>query len=403
MINFACTCGQRFSLEDVQAGDSIQCHNCLLLIDVPTLDQRGSLADDGTYALAPGTDEVDPAPAPPDAQPAPRYDPENGQLIEAMPMAAYEGTTFTGGHDDAGNKIPVAKISTSTLAYARQVPIVGRAMGGHLFSPALITHVNNGITVGFVFLASILMTPALLAWWCAFALPVIMAPIILGHFSLIIESVGIQEFDTLPRFGGNVDIMDDFVRPSIRTFFSWLVTYAPSWVLVGINLRHQDDRLLKCAVGAALITGFLTPAVMITITTGSSLMNLAPNRVLGMIKKCGSPYWTMATVWTVSFVQYAGGLFLLRRAVISVFGTFDRSSALLGCAMLLLAVIGMHYACWKMGMLYRRHVQEFPWLLQRYVRTTETIDPEVLAQQAKRRAANEARSKRFTQGHSPGI
>src|SRR5438067_531164 len=127
MIDFPCHCGQRFSVEDDQAGGTVQCPRCGLLNDVPTLEDLSSITEDGTYTLRPsqkprhdplpdmlrvlGRDRVDDEgfekdlrpsettfervgqadepsdtadPAQPGPRPAPRYDPITGELIRPL-------------------------------------------------------------------------------------------------------------------------------------------------------------------------------------------------------------------------------------------------------------------------------------------------------------------------------
>src|SRR5947209_12414663 len=51
MIDFACQCGQTFSMPQEKAGSEFQCPNCHRLVDVPTLNEMAGIKPDGTYRL----------------------------------------------------------------------------------------------------------------------------------------------------------------------------------------------------------------------------------------------------------------------------------------------------------------------------------------------------------------
>ena len=54
MIRFVCNCGNRLEVPEDQAGDSLQCPKCGLLVDVPTLSELQHFTEDGTYRMDTG-------------------------------------------------------------------------------------------------------------------------------------------------------------------------------------------------------------------------------------------------------------------------------------------------------------------------------------------------------------
>src|ERR1700733_10835921 len=113
MIDFTCLCGHPISVEDEQAGTSLQCTKCARLVSVPTLDDLKNLDADGTYTFgeryqapapqahlnvaskaamqeAGATDDIPMAEmiSAPDRV-APRYDPETGELVRAVELKAH--------------------------------------------------------------------------------------------------------------------------------------------------------------------------------------------------------------------------------------------------------------------------------------------------------------------------
>jgi hypothetical protein len=59
MIQFPCKCGFRFEVPSDQAGGLVQCPECGLLADVPSMNDVASLHPDGTFAFGSDTHVVD--------------------------------------------------------------------------------------------------------------------------------------------------------------------------------------------------------------------------------------------------------------------------------------------------------------------------------------------------------
>src|SRR3954452_208910 len=52
MIQFSCFCGHAFTVDDDQAGGTVQCPDCRKLNDIPMAGDLAGLGDDGTFNLS---------------------------------------------------------------------------------------------------------------------------------------------------------------------------------------------------------------------------------------------------------------------------------------------------------------------------------------------------------------
>ena len=58
---------------------------------------------------------------------------------------------------------------------------------------------------------------------------------------------------------------------------------------------------------------------------------------------------------------------------------FSRRSVTRTAALPLAAIILMHYFCWVLGIMYREHQPQFPWVLQHHTRREDLSPTERLA------------------------
>jgi hypothetical protein len=101
--------------------------------------------------------------------------------------------------------------------------------------------------------------------------------------------------------------------------------------------------------------------------------NLRPDRVITVIGRCGTRYFLIVGVWAVTVLMYSTGHWGTVAHAISL---MSRPGAVtlpvapwLAYSLLLGGIYLMHYFCWQVGLLYREHHGEFPWILQQHVRS----------------------------------
>lgn len=408
MITFPCHCGKSLEVPEELAGGLIQCPDCGKLNDVPTLDDLSHLRDDGTLELVdeeparpdPGQlarfvryygpkhdergEEIDLRPTPEEiaragaetaqqaVRVAPRYDPETGQLIR--PLEVKQDPT------QAAGPIPVAK---AALTYSTD-RVMHRLSPGRILLELLMP--VNALVMTFVYVAHVMIQalasiaagvilPVAFLLMCA-AVPLIV--FILSHYGNVVEDIGPDGRDELPRPLRNVNLWEDLWAPFGRmvlglglAFGPVLAVYLGQWAPEGMRLPAM------WTLGVAGI--IVLPALLITTLTSGTILNLRPDRVLGVMRACRGGYiaavigsflacplylWTLFGLFLVSDATYRANPWLRH---------LDHP-AITYCGMLLAVYFG-HWLCWQLGMLYRRHHEQFPWVLQRHIPTPRDRRP----------------------------
>jgi hypothetical protein len=418
VIEFPCTCGHRFRLEDDQAGTLIQCPQCRRLNDIPAHGELSQFLGDGTYKVDDPVDlrdsnEVaaelayvyqrghhdadgneidlrlnradiesiggDPIPLAPDAPPrqAPRYDPETGELITAHELK-----------DELAPKVDPASIPMAKAAinYATGETVHHnsflRALA-HLFSP-----LNVAVTFS-VFMVHVLLWPLLLVMYAGILYLILAVPVLVGmilaHYGNVIEDVGPFERDELPRPLRNVGWHEDIWSPFCNFFGSLAICYGPSAVLPLLVVRVPAFQPMAAAIGVlcGAMGTFFFPAVLLTLQTSGSSFNLRPDRVLALIGSCGAAYFFAVVLWTVTAAIYLWGFIGTSLALATVMHSSNLPAWLTSWSITVPALVAgiflMHYFCMCLGILYRLHYPSFQWVLQRHIPKKKTEPAESAA------------------------
>ena len=413
MIEFSCSCGHRFRLEDDEAGGLTQCPQCGLLRDVPRPDEMARLAEDGTYKVHGSSgpeledpkdvaelsyiyqrgprdaygNEIDlrttqadidavggmPIPIAPDLPPreqAPKYDPESGELIEPLDLKP-DGREYVNPA-----VIPMAR---ATINYASSATSTRPSFVGALFG--LLAPINLAVMFA-VFCMHAVLWPLIFVSFAGIFIIIVAIPVIgaliLAHYGNVIEDVGVFEKDELPRPMRDLGFYEDLWLPFCNVFGSILLCYVPCLFLPAAIVRVPG--LQTASVGLmALLAGlgtFFLPAVLLTLICGGTILNLRPDRVLGVINACGAGYFLAVVLWVVAAASYLWGWAGTSLALDMILHPSNQPVWLTSWAFALPALIAgiylMHAFCQWLGLLYRAHFDRFPWVLQRHVSSKRT-------------------------------
>jgi hypothetical protein len=416
MIRFACTCGKRLQVSDDQAGGSVQCPACGLLTDVPNFSDLQSFTEDGTYRLdadrgpfvddparldelgliyskdkrdAEGNEidlrtlpggqkfyadddqeagelELKPRePAAEDVTNRPKYDPETGELIKPLEVRKDPG------RDVDPASIPVAKAALNYAArdLSRRVSPVRVAV--ELFMPM------NLVVMFFIFAMHLFVATIFIAAWILFflwpALAVIQG-LIVSHYGNVIDDTARNEQEDLPRPLRNLDLYDDIWSPFVAMFGGFMIAFAVPALIVGSIAERSGLPIGPMAVAGGIVGTLLAPAVLLTTNTSGSVFNLRPDRLLKVIRVCGLHYLVVVVLFAVAWPIYLFGAVGVCFALLGTFlGSASRMDGpLVEWLLVMPALLGgiylMHWFCWYLGILYKAHHAEFPWVLQRYIR-----------------------------------
>ena len=413
MIRFACRCKHAFAVEDDLAGGMIQCPVCGRLNDVPTLDDLPNLTADGTYdvevdlpqdnpyrlaelnliyaksrrdaegdeidlrismdqfdapsgaAAAQDDDPLDVIPLKDDepaAKPSPpRYDPETGELIRPLELK----TDGEGEHPHPST-IPIAKLAP-TLPYASRGISPGRSrLTIELLMPAnaIVLFVVFVLHIGYQILALFparILTVVGVPLWVLF---IPLAMIYLAHYGNVIEDSGPAEYDDLQRPLRDFDLVDDIWWPLTRMLFVLFLCYGPSYVLLRGAGGGSELAALAALAFAALGT-LLYPAMALTVMTSGSLLNLRPDRLLGVMLASPLGYLVTVVLWVIAAPL----------TVLTIFGSkwlrsIDPGLAdalghpLLFVPLIAVAIYTGHLFYAHLGRTWRSLHDRFPWVLQ---------------------------------------
>jgi hypothetical protein len=403
MIRFPCHCSHVFEVADDMAGGLLQCPRCGRLNDVPSLGDLASLSPDGTYSIGEQTVGVspdtldklgrayartkvdaygreldlrgtlgDPADLGADQVPlelkdavrpgAPKYDPVTGELIRPMPLKQEQSAVAQ------QRDIPLA---TPVFKYAD--PDTDHVLGGSGILLRLFTATNVGV-MAFVFIGHLFLALlGLLALVAIVSIPVMlfMVFLLIGHYGNVIDETATEGRDELPRPLRDLRWHEDLWGPFFQVVLALGLSYGWSAAALFLNVDVRA-RLTLAAVGLAFGT-IVFPAVLLTATTSGTVLNLRPDRVLAVVRWLGWRYPVAVVWWALAISTYLLGVAGTIGTVFSLLspGLSGAWAVLLHYAVsfpvLLTGIYLMHGFCWFLGLQYRRHHHEFPWVLQRYV------------------------------------
>jgi hypothetical protein len=398
VIRFFCHCGHPFELDDSEAAGLVQCPHCGRLNDVPSLSDLESISDDGTYKVdaplvrpeatadlayvyqrakidAEGN-EIDlritradieavggePIPLAPDITPreaAPKYDPETGELIRPIEVKQSDDEPVD------PRSIPIAK---PALIYA--TPGMGRSSSMAWAFVQLFMPLNLAVMLA-VYVVHLLMMPLVLVVAAGFFIIVMAVPfmvcLLMAHYGNIVEDIGPNQRDELPRPLRDLGWYEDIWSPLVGVMGSLLICYGPMLLAIFAHISANAKFALLALLGG--VGTFFFPAVLLTLQTSGTSFNLRPDRVLKVINACGASYFINVVLWVAAVVIYTWGWLGTSLAIVKTYGQYAKLPNLLTSwsitmPMLVLGMFLMHYFCWCVGLLYRVYYAKFPWVFQ---------------------------------------
>ncbi|HWB52587.1 MAG TPA: hypothetical protein VG722_00275, partial [Tepidisphaeraceae bacterium] len=292
----------------------------------------------------------------------PKYDPVTGELVEPIKVA------------------PMAKQRAEAIPMARRV--VNYASGQQLSSHHSASRVllelfqpPNLIVMTFILIAHVIWEGLLVV--CSMFL--IFLPVLFlatgmffAHYAIVIEEVGVEERDELPRPLRHGELGADLWKPFIHFIGAFILCYWPAILAVG---RLADSPMRWPVFFALMVVGTIfLPAMLLTLTTSGSLWNLRPDRVVGVALRCGHRYIVAVLLFPVITLIYMVGalgshVVVLRHAVPKPGVQTWLGMPMVVYPLLVIGVYLMHYFCWYLGLMYRDFHDQFPWVLQRHIPT----------------------------------
>lgn len=295
---------------------------------------------------------------------APKYDPVTGELIEPLAVKPSQGPVEHGipevptlnyqkkeAHKDA-----TAQQAWGAMFRAGSLVVLGMVLLLHGLAAGMLIPVGMYMAIPFIFMLFLFMT-------------------LMAHYATVVEEVGVFDLDELPTPLRGASMWEDLLKPFGRFALAVAMCYGPGLIVFG-----KQAYLAGGALG--LLGTFLFPAVFLTTCTSGSIWNLRLDRVFGVIGQCGVGYVASALVWTLLAGLYplavmgtSGFAFAVGQGLVNPSGRFSIAlssaiySPLISWPLMAGAVCLMHLFCWHLGLLYRKHHEMFPWVLQRHIST----------------------------------
>jgi hypothetical protein len=386
-----------------QAGGTIQCPRCGRLNDIPLLDELPGLAEDGTirmddradrpevgriaeasrtFSRRPvGAEEIDLRPTldevkrvgdvgplewePPRVKP--KYDPVTGELIRplevrrdaAMSVEGVPAGRRTSTHrTDEPTTAPGASQLLLELLRPLNLIVTFVVLAAFVFMQVL-TYLGLTIVVDTLGLD---VTPAILGIYAVFWL------MVLAHYANVTDDVGREGRDELPRPLRDLRWHDDLWGPLWKSMLGLGICYWPIFVVA----HWLGDRSYSFPLETVLFVGgsVALPAVWITLICDGLLANLRPDRVWGVIRACGGGYFVALIAGALALIGHAWGVLGLWLVPAGMLEEYPRLAAMnhyaIADSVLFVGIYFAHYYFWTLGILYRRHHNEFPWVMQRH-------------------------------------
>ncbi|HEX8520948.1 MAG TPA: hypothetical protein VF669_01745 [Tepidisphaeraceae bacterium] len=399
MIRFRCLCSQLFEVADDRAGSGFQCPACGRLVEVPTLSELTAISDDGTYKVDvepedrpideqldrvnqlkrvftrhridefgreidlrttldevkdAGTDEI-PLELADEVKPAaPKYDPITGELIR--PLDIKDDRTETSKGLWVGPPVQYGRFEKLPFTASQIIPELFRLPNLAVMFAVLLIHFVIQLMLFPITLKFLILVPFLIA--LLFGL--------VSHYTNIVEEVGPSGSDELPRPLRNLEWIDDLWGPFSRFMLALLLAYGIGFTAFYLPEKAQPYFALATDIFGAMIF----PALLLTTATSGSILNLRPDRVLRVIKAMGFSYVVIMIGWFILSKAY---LITILATGLSFLHLFDRDqqfpydwylNGIYTYPALITVVFLLHALMWYLGLQYRFHHAEFPWVLQ---------------------------------------
>ena len=136
--------------------------------------------------------------------------------------------------------------------------------------------------------------------------PAMMLFILLAHYGCVVDEIGPEDRDELPRPLRSLGWSDDLWGPFKATMAALVLSYLPVFILLPIAIAGHTLPLPGILAAGAFALGgsFFFPAIFLTTTTSGTALNLTPGRVMAVISRCGSGYFGAVGLYLAAIVTY---------------------------------------------------------------------------------------------------
>ncbi len=352
-------------------------------IDLRNADQDFSRIGVGTERIAVNDDAI-----PIDD---PKYDPMTGELIRPVTVKAVDDRGRPKIDPDA---VPIGSKAASKIALAEKIP---EAADAWLIPFKLLAPINL-LVLSLIFIGHVICQALLVLVGFGFLMVALLFPVIqamfISHFANVIDEIGPTRNDELPAPLRSLSWSDDTGGPLLRSLLALSICFFPAFFAA---LQDELPGALRWPMAGILaIAGSLfVPATLLTANTSGTYVNLRPDRIWSVITRSGSEYFLPLVLWLIAGPLYVIGTYVLYIktlgwAIGMFFSGMDLPESFqmiialsksvsigngppwvswtLAYVALAAGIVGLHWMSWTLGLVYRRHHEQFAWLYQRHER-----------------------------------
>ena len=200
----------------------------------------------------------------------------------------------------------------------------------------------------------------------------------------------------MPRPLGNLSVGEDLWNPFVHMTMALIDAFLPTVLCV----MFLPPRFLPLTVVPLALGFFFFPAILLTVATSGTPVNLRPDRLAGVVRAAGADYIASFLLFLVALPTFAfvlGGVYIIPVELRQKYEwLYHLNHPAVTYPTILLNVMLMHFACWHLGVIYRRHYGAFPWVLQRHISARKRTEAQ---EAAKVRALNRQRQRQRARIH----
>jgi hypothetical protein len=199
---------------------------------------------------------------------------------------------------------------------------------------------------------------------------------ILCQYSLIIQETGPAEKDELPAPLREFALREDVWDPFVHLFVSAVACFSAGglWYFYGPDNSANDAITLVLLLAGAIFF----PVVLMTAATDGILENFRPDRLVKVMGSAPISYLSVVLAFIGGGLVYLSGNAGLLHWAISLFhhsgaGPMEAPpwfvpGPLIGFWLALAGLYLLYFACWQLGLIWRKHHTKFPWIAQHFLK-----------------------------------
>jgi uncharacterized sodium:solute symporter family permease YidK len=171
-----------------------------------------------------------------------------------------------------------------------------------------------------------------------------------------------------------LSLSDDLWLPFVYFATALAICFGP--MLLASYLPLRENVQWSLTAGLAVLGIILFPATLLTSVTSGTIANLRPDRILKLMGVIGGRYIILILSLILGAGLYLAGIVAVSGSALHWLQSMGNRGIFQGAVawpILFGGIYFIHYFCWILGLEYRAHHSEYPWVMQYHVRPPPTL------------------------------